>query len=89
MLIVAALLDRVATGHGRDKTTPRQFAEADLGAVRSLPLQHRLCVALRFVVGLTAAETADTMGTSEAAVKAMEYRAALRLRDASAETAAA
>ena len=49
--------------------------EALLGAVHRLNDQQRECVTLRFLQGLSVAETADIMGKNEGAIKTLQYRA--------------
>lgn len=48
--------------------------------VDRLPEEQRQCIRLRYVYGLTVAETAAAMGKNEGAIKAMQYRATIRLR---------
>jgi RNA polymerase sigma-70 factor (ECF subfamily) len=49
--------------------------EALLHAVHRLNDQQRECVTLRFLQGLSVAETADIMGKNEGAIKTLQYRA--------------
>ncbi|MCD0452244.1 sigma-70 family RNA polymerase sigma factor [Actinocorallia sp. API 0066] len=44
-------------------------------AVRRLGAEQRACVALRFLHGMTVAETAQAMGKNTGAVKALQHRA--------------
>ncbi len=46
-----------------------------LDAVRGLSSEQQECIALRFLQGLSVAETAQAMNKSEGAVKALQYRA--------------
>jgi RNA polymerase sigma-70 factor (ECF subfamily) len=46
-----------------------------LDAVRRLNPQQQECVTLRFLQGLSVAETARTMGKNEGAIKTLQYRA--------------
>jgi RNA polymerase sigma-70 factor (ECF subfamily) len=46
-----------------------------LGAVKQLNPEQRQCIVLRFLHGLSVAETARAMGKNEGAVKALQYRA--------------
>ncbi|HWH28378.1 MAG TPA: ECF subfamily RNA polymerase sigma factor, BldN family [Mycobacteriales bacterium] len=46
-----------------------------LEAVRQLNAEQQECIALRFLQGLSVAETAAVMGKNEGAVKALQYRA--------------
>jgi RNA polymerase sigma-70 factor (ECF subfamily) len=49
--------------------------EALLKAVRKLNPQQQECVTLRFLQGLSVAETARIMGKNEGAIKTLQYRA--------------
>ena len=49
--------------------------EALFEAVRSLNAEQQECVVLRFLQGLSVAETAEVMGKNEGSVKALQYRA--------------
>ncbi|WP_037912104.1 ECF subfamily RNA polymerase sigma factor, BldN family [Actinacidiphila yeochonensis] len=49
--------------------------EALLTAVRKLNPQQQECVTLRFLQGLSVAETARVMGKNEGAIKTLQYRA--------------
>jgi RNA polymerase sigma-70 factor, ECF subfamily len=46
-----------------------------LTAVKQLNPEQQECIVLRFLQGFSVAETAQTMGTTEAAVRALQYRA--------------
>lgn len=46
-----------------------------LDAVRKLNAEQQECIALRFLSGLSLAETAAVMGKNEGAIKALQYRA--------------
>jgi len=50
-------------------------------AVRDLPVQQRDAVAYRHVLGLSVAETATLMGTSEEAVRANAYQGLKKLKE--------
>jgi RNA polymerase sigma-70 factor (ECF subfamily) len=50
-----------------------------LAGVRQLSAEQRECVALRFLQGLSVAETAAAMGKKDGAVKALQHRAVRRL----------
>lgn len=54
--------------------------EALLAAVRALPDGQRAVVALRFLDGLSVAETADALGCSTGTVKSQSHRALATLR---------
>ena len=46
-----------------------------LEAVRQLNPEQQECIALRFLQGLSVAETAKVMGKNDGAIKALQYRA--------------
>ena len=46
-----------------------------LDAVRRLKPQQQECVTLRFLQGMSVAETARVMGKNEGAIKTLQYRA--------------
>lgn len=46
-----------------------------LDAVRQLGAEQQECIALRFLQGLSVAETAKVMGKNDGAIKALQYRA--------------
>jgi RNA polymerase sigma-70 factor (ECF subfamily) len=46
-----------------------------LGAVKRLNPEQQECIVLRFLHGLSVAETARAMGKNEGAIKALQYRA--------------
>jgi len=50
-----------------------------IDCVRRLGDDQRECIALRFLQGLSVAETATIMGRNEGAVKALQHRAVRRL----------
>lgn len=54
-------------------------------AVQQLGDEQRECVILRFIQGLSVAETAEIMGKKEGAIKALQHRAIRKLSDAIAE----
>jgi RNA polymerase sigma-70 factor (ECF subfamily) len=61
---------------GPEGSVLRHLACVDmLRAVRQLNAEQRECVILRFLRGLSVAETAQIMGKNEGAVKALQYRA--------------
>lgn len=67
-------------------TVRHLVAVETLTAVQSLTGEQRRCVELRFLRGLSVAETARTMGKHEGAIKALQHRA---LRSAAAALRAA
>lgn len=58
-----------------DSVLERLSNAALLEAVRRLNPQQQECVTLRFLQGLTVAETARIMGKNEGAIKTLQYRA--------------
>jgi RNA polymerase sigma-70 factor, ECF subfamily len=50
-----------------------------LGCVKQLGHEQQECIALRFLHGLSVAETAAAMGKNEGAIKALQHRAVRRL----------
>jgi RNA polymerase sigma-70 factor (ECF subfamily) len=50
-------------------------SQALLDTVRQLNAEQQECIALRFLHGLSVAETARVMGKNEGAIKALQYRA--------------
>ncbi|HVE74354.1 MAG TPA: sigma-70 family RNA polymerase sigma factor [Mycobacteriales bacterium] len=46
-----------------------------LQSVRKLPPEQQECIVLRFLQGLSVAETAEIMGKNDGAIKALQYRA--------------
>jgi RNA polymerase sigma-70 factor, ECF subfamily len=49
--------------------------EALLEAVKALGAEQQECISLRFLQGMSVAETAEIMGKNEGAIKALQYRA--------------
>lgn len=56
-------------------------------AVEALPYRKRACVVLRYLVGLTEAETAAALGVSVGTVKSQTHKALRQLRDVLGESA--
>ncbi len=52
-----------------------------IAAVKLLGEEQRECVVLRFVHGLSVAETAEIMGKNEGAIKALQHRAVRKLAE--------
>jgi RNA polymerase sigma-70 factor (ECF subfamily) len=52
-----------------------------LAAIEELNPEQRECVTLRFIQGLTIAETAARMGKNDGAIKALQHRAVRKLAD--------
>ncbi len=65
---------------GPEETVLQRLADAELMAgVAKLSEEQRECLMLRFVQGLSVAETAAAMGKKDGAVKALQHRAVRRL----------
>jgi DNA-directed RNA polymerase specialized sigma24 family protein len=65
----------------------RGDAAATLALLGTLPAGMRAAVVLRYVEGLSVAESADAMGCSEGNVKSQSARGLDRLRDAMSQDA--
>ena len=52
-----------------------------MAAVRQLGDEQRECVLLRFIQGFSVVETAEVMGKTDGAIKALQYRAVRKLAD--------
>jgi RNA polymerase sigma-70 factor, ECF subfamily len=59
-----------------------------LGAVKELKADQQECIVLRFLQGLSVAETADVMGRSQGAIKQLQLRAVRSLAKVLVEPAA-
>ena len=70
--------DRTTDGP-EDAVVQQHRAEQLLDSVRRLGREQQECIALRFLHGLSVAETAAVMGKKEGAVKALQHRALRRL----------
>jgi RNA polymerase sigma-70 factor (TIGR02952 family) len=68
-----------ATDGPEDAVVQRLTNEQLLACVRQLNSEQQECVALRFLQGLSVAETAAVMGKREGAIKALQHRAVRRL----------
>jgi RNA polymerase sigma-70 factor (sigma-E family) len=78
-------LARDGTGRTAESASGDADVAADLvlrHAVEALPYRKRACVALRYLVGLTEAETADALGVSIGTVKSQTHKALRQLRSA-------
>ncbi len=56
-------------------------------ALEALPYRKRACVVLRYLVGLSEAETADALGVSVGTVKSQTHKALRQLREVLGESA--
>lgn len=73
---VAEHIDADHWEEGPERAVLDSFTRRTLfAAVRGLGAEQRQCVMLRFVHGLSVAETATVMGKNSGAVKALQYRA--------------
>ncbi|NEK58221.1 sigma-70 family RNA polymerase sigma factor [Geodermatophilus sabuli] len=70
-----------ATEGPEDAVVTRLANEELLSCIRQLGGEQQECVSLRFLQDLSVAETAEVMGKTEGAVKALQHRAVRRLAD--------
>jgi RNA polymerase sigma-70 factor (ECF subfamily) len=76
-----ATSDLVEAGADRSEAGPEDEVLASLTnaalleAVKQLNAEQQECIALRFLQGMSVAETAQIMGKNEGAIKALQYRA--------------
>jgi RNA polymerase sigma-70 factor (ECF subfamily) len=68
-----------ATEGPEDAVVARLTSEQLLACIRQLGSEQQECIALRFLQGLSVAETAAVMGKKDGAVKALQHRAVRRL----------
>jgi RNA polymerase sigma-70 factor (ECF subfamily) len=68
-----------ATDGPEDAVLQRLTNEQLLACVQQLNSEQQECIALRFLQGLSVAETAAVMGKREGAIKALQHRAVRRL----------
>jgi RNA polymerase sigma-70 factor (ECF subfamily) len=72
----AEMLDRDRADDGIEDTVVERMQHVELlKAVRQLRHDQQECIVLRFLQGLTVAETAEVMGRSDGAVKQLQLRA--------------
>ena len=73
--------ERVAAGPGPEQMAIESESSARMAALlRLLPDKQREILILRVVVGLSAEETAEAVGSSPGAVRVTQHRALARLR---------
>jgi RNA polymerase sigma-70 factor (ECF subfamily) len=78
--VTAQLPQRDDLGPGPEEETLTRLTNAALGqALRQLPGEQRDCLVMRFLRGLTTAETAEVLGRSEGAVRQLQLRAVRNL----------
>ncbi len=68
-----------ATDGPEDAVVARLASEQLLSCIRQLGGEQQECISLRFLQGLSVAETAAVMGKKDGAVKALQHRAVRRL----------
>ncbi|MGY1740922.1 MULTISPECIES: sigma-70 family RNA polymerase sigma factor [unclassified Blastococcus] len=68
-----------ATEGPEDSVVSRLTHEQLLACVRQLNSEQQECISLRFLQGLSVAETAAVMGKKDGAIKALQHRAVRRL----------
>jgi RNA polymerase sigma-70 factor, ECF subfamily len=74
------LWDADRTTEGPEPAVLRQVSNAELlRCVRKLAAEQQECIVLRFLQGMSVTETAQIMGKSEGAIKALQHRAVRRL----------
>jgi RNA polymerase sigma-70 factor (ECF subfamily) len=79
-LVVDAVPERTATGPGPEAEVLANLSSADImRAVQALPPEQRDCILMRFMEGLSIAETAQVLDRSEGAVKQLQLRAVRNL----------
>jgi RNA polymerase sigma-70 factor, ECF subfamily len=76
-----AVPERISTGNGPEQMAIDSDAAARMDALlQVLPDKQREIVILRVVVGLSAEETADAVGSTAGAVRVAQHRALARLK---------
>ncbi|SDO38801.1 sigma-70 family RNA polymerase sigma factor [Geodermatophilus sp. DSM 45219] len=70
-----------ATDGPEDAVVQALTNEQLLACIRQLGSEQQECISLRFLQGLSVAETAAVMGKTDGAVKALQHRAVRRLAD--------
>jgi RNA polymerase sigma-70 factor (TIGR02952 family) len=68
-----------ATDGPEDAVVQQLTNEQLLACVKQLGSEQQECIALRFLQGMSVAETAEIMGKKEGAIKALQHRAVRRL----------
>ena len=78
--------DRVETGDGPEQRALLAELSGEMGKLlEKLPEKQREILVLRVVVGLSAEETADAVGSTPGAVRVAQHRALARLRKSMSE----
>lgn len=79
-LVVDAVPDRTDAEPGPEAEVLASLSSADLmRAVQALPAEQRDCILMRFMEGLSIAETAQVLDRSEGAIKQLQLRAVRNL----------
>jgi RNA polymerase sigma-70 factor (ECF subfamily) len=79
-VVTGDLSDADRATEGPEPAVLRQISNTELlRCVRKLADEQQECIVLRFLQGLSVAETAQIMGKSEGAIKALQHRAVRRL----------
>ena len=79
-LVVDAVPERSDAGPGPEAEVLAALSSADImRAVQTLPPEQRDCVLMRFMEGLSIAETAQVLDRSEGAIKQLQLRAVRNL----------
>jgi len=85
----AGSVNQGSVAPGTEEIVLDRLRDAELlGAVQQLKADQQECVVLRFLQGLSVAETADVMGRSQGAIKQLQLRAVRSLAKVIAEPAA-
>lgn len=64
-----------------DEVIAEMTGELVMSAVRALPEQQRDCLLMRFVQGMSVAQTAEVLGRSEGATRQLQLRSVRKLAD--------
>jgi RNA polymerase sigma-70 factor (ECF subfamily) len=79
-LVVDTIPERSEAGPGPETEVLARLSSADLmRAVHALPPEQRDCILMRFMEGLSIAETAQVLDRSEGAIKQLQLRAVRNL----------
>ncbi|HSV65311.1 MAG TPA: sigma-70 family RNA polymerase sigma factor [Mycobacteriales bacterium] len=79
-ITTAEMLDADTVQEGPEGSVLDRLTSAELlRCVKQLNAEQQECIVLRFLEGLSVAETAQVMGKNEGAIKALQHRAVRRL----------
>jgi RNA polymerase sigma-70 factor (ECF subfamily) len=88
-ILDAGSVDRGTVAPSTEEIVLDRLRDSELlGAVQRLRADQQECIVLRFLQGLSVAETADAMGRSQGAIKQLQLRAVRSLAKVMAEPAA-